>query len=244
MIYKTKGIILRTIKYGETSIVTNIFTEEFGVQSYLVNSVRNSGKTSPKAGMFQPTAILILEAYHNELKNLQRLKEYRWGHLYKSVLTDITKNAVAIFNVELLFKCLKQPEKNVELFQFCEDAFVALDNADNPVTANFPLYFAIHLAQYFGFSMAENHSAQLNIFDLQEGKFVAHLPQHSFYIDANNSSYISEVLKARHPDHLSEIKMNNATRKILLNALQTFYSFHIPEFGTMKTLPIIQEILS
>jgi DNA repair protein RecO (recombination protein O) len=51
-------------------------------------------------------------------------------------------------------------------------------------------------------------------------------------------------LQARHPDHLSEIKMNKATRKILLNALQTFYSFHIPEFGTMKTLPIIQEILS
>ena len=45
MIHQTKGIVLRTIKYGETSVVVNIFTELFGIQSYLVNGVRSSGKT-------------------------------------------------------------------------------------------------------------------------------------------------------------------------------------------------------
>lgn len=244
MIYKTKGIVLRTIKYGETSVVTNIFTEEFGVQSYLVNGVRTSGKTSSKAGMFQPTAILMLEAYHNELKNLQRLKEFRWAYLYNDVLTDVIKNAVAIFNIELLYKCLKQPEKNTALFAFCEDAFVSLDKADSQVTANFPIYFAIHLAHFFGFSLAENYNAEVNIFDLQEGKFVTHIPPHTYYADTNSSFYIAEILKARHPGHLTEIKMNKTTRGALMLAMQTFYGLHIPEFGIMKTLPILQEVLS
>lgn len=244
MIYKTKGIVLRTIKYGETSIVTNIFTEEFGVQSYLVNGVRTSGKSSSKAGLFQPTALLSLETYHNELKNLQRLKEFRWLYLYQSVLTDITKNSVAIFIVELLYKCLKQPEKNVELFAFCEDAFMALDKASTAITANFPLYFAIHLAAFFGFSPAENFSGTQVFFDLQEGKFVTELPTHSYYVDAITSTFIADILKARHPDDLAEIKMNKTSRRILINALQTFYSLHIPEFGTMKTLPVLQEILT
>lgn len=44
MIYSTKGIVLRTIKYGETSVIASIFTESFGVQSYIVNGVRTSGK--------------------------------------------------------------------------------------------------------------------------------------------------------------------------------------------------------
>lgn len=244
MIYKTKGIVLRTIKYGETSIVTNIFTEEFGIQSYLVNGVRTSGKSSSKAGMFQPTAILGLEAYHNELKNLQRLKEFRWSYLYQSVLTDITKNSVAIFIVELLFKCLKQPEKNVKLFAFCEDAFVTLDRADASVTANFPIYFSIHLASFFGFSPAENFSNERTIFDLQEGKFVNETPTHSYYVDGATSIFIADILKARHPDDLAEIKMNKESRRVFMNALQTFYGLHIPEFGTMKTLPVLQEILA
>ena len=39
-LHKTKGIVLRTVKYGETSIIVTIFTELFGIQSYLVNGVQ------------------------------------------------------------------------------------------------------------------------------------------------------------------------------------------------------------
>src|ERR1700694_4166459 len=111
MIHKTKGIILRTVKYGETSLVVTVFTELFGLQSYLVNGVRAAVKKgTPKAALFQPSAILELVAYHNELKNLQRLKEFRWAYLYRHLLSDVRKNAVALFMIELLTKCLKQPE--------------------------------------------------------------------------------------------------------------------------------------
>jgi hypothetical protein len=61
MVHKTKGIILRTVKYGETSLVATIFTEQFGLQSYLVNGVRTATKKgTAKANLFQPSAILDL----------------------------------------------------------------------------------------------------------------------------------------------------------------------------------------
>ena len=73
--HKTKGIVLRTVKYGETSVIVAVFTEKFGVQSYLVNGVRISTKKgSGKANLFQPSAILEMVVYHNELKQLQRLR--------------------------------------------------------------------------------------------------------------------------------------------------------------------------
>src|SRR5215212_9571811 len=98
MIHKTKGIILRTVKYGETSLVVTMFTELFGLQSYLVNGIRTASKKgNTKAVLFQPAAILDLVAYHNELKNLQRLKEYKWAFLYQHILSDVKKNAVALF---------------------------------------------------------------------------------------------------------------------------------------------------
>ena len=58
MVHKTKGIVLRTVKYGETSVIVTIMTELFGLQSYLINGVRSqSGKGGTKAGLFQPAAI-------------------------------------------------------------------------------------------------------------------------------------------------------------------------------------------
>ena len=123
-LHKTKGIVLRTVKYGETSVIVTVFTEFFGVQSYLVNGVRTSTKKgSGKANLFQPAAILDLVVYHNELKHLNRIKEFKWGFLYQHILSDVQKNAVALFMVELLTKCLKQPEPNPDLFQFTEDCF-------------------------------------------------------------------------------------------------------------------------
>ena len=158
-LHHTKGIVLRTVKYGETSVIVTIFTELFGVQSYLVNGVRTSSKKgSGKANLFQPTSILEMVVYHNELKQLQRIKEFKWSFLYQNILSEVRKNAVALFMIELLTKCLKQPEANAELFHFAEDSFIHLDEANDAVTANFPLFFALHLPVFFGFRFSDNYS--------------------------------------------------------------------------------------
>src|SRR6266550_7603760 len=137
-LHKTKGIVLRTVKYGETSVIVSVFTELFGIQSYLVNGVRTSTKKgSGKGNLFQPAAILDMIVYHNDLKQLQRVKEFKWDYLYQHIFSDIGKNAVALFMIELLTKCLKQPEANEELFHFAEDAFLHLDKSNAAVSANF-----------------------------------------------------------------------------------------------------------
>ena len=243
MVHTTKGIVLRTIKYGETSVVVNIFTELFGIQSYLVNGVRSTGKTS-KANFFQHASILEMEVYHNELKNLQRIKEFKWGYLYKNILSDVTKNSVALYMVELLQKCLKQPENNIDLFQFTEDAFIQLDIADDTVTANFPLYFCLHLCHFFGLKLEDDYSEKNSILDLQEGRFVKLIPSHPHFLEEDHSYYISQLLKVQHPSELTEIKLNKLIRKDMLLALQHFYGLHFHDFGTMKTLPILHEVLS
>ena len=42
MITKTRGIVLNYIKYGDTSIICKIYTEQFGLQSYIINGIRKS----------------------------------------------------------------------------------------------------------------------------------------------------------------------------------------------------------
>jgi DNA repair protein RecO (recombination protein O) len=245
MIHKTKGIILKTVKYGETSLVVNIFTELFGLQSYLVNGVRMiSTKGTAKASFFQPTAILELEAYHNELKNLQRLKEFRWAFLYRHILSDVRKNAVALFMIELLGKCLKQPEPNADLFYFVEDALLHLDQANEKSTANFPLFFALHLAVFFGFRISDNYDDGHQYLDLQEGSFTADQPVHTHYLMAKEAAAVSHILKVMRPAELEEVILNQEMRRRIMHAIELYYALHITDFGSLKTLPVLKELMS
>ncbi|MBC8035339.1 MAG: DNA repair protein RecO [Chitinophagaceae bacterium] len=245
MLHKTKGIVLRTVKYGETSLIVSIYTELFGIQSYIVNGVRKAGKKGHgKGNLFQPPSMLDLVVYQNDLSTLQRIKEFKWAYLYKGIMFDITKNSVALFMTELLQKTLKQPEPNPDLYYFIEDAFTHLDNSEGAITANYPLFFSLHLSFFLGFRMADDYSGERNILDLQEGNFVKQYPSHSGFLDGELSYITSQLLKVRQPDELVQLRLNAETRRNLLQAYQHFYSLHIADFGTLRSLPVLQEILS
>lgn len=244
MVHTTKGIVLRTVSYGETSVIALLYTELFGLQSYIVNGLRSAKKSSVKSNLFQPSAILEMEVYHNELKNLQRIKEVRWHYLYQQVFFNIPKNAVALFITELLQKVIRQPEHNPDLYNFIEDAYIQLDRADTRVTAGYPLFFALHLTSFFGFGIRDEYTSQKKILDLREGEFVKALPVHPYYIEEQASAVISQLLKVMHPYELHNINLPLTVRRELLEYILQFYALHIQDFGTMKTLLVLQEILA
>lgn len=245
MLHKTKGIVLRSVKYGEASLIVTVFTELFGLQSYIVNNVRtSSSKGTAKAVYFQPGALLDLVVYHNEFKNLQRIKEAKWAHIYSHIFSDVFKNAVAVFMIELLSKSLKQPEGNNELFYFTEDVLLHLDSASPAVTANLPLFFAVHLAVFFGFRITDEHTETFSFLDLAEGLFTTHQPRHAHFLEGRDAEVIAHILKVLLPTDLAEIKLHAEQRRRLLSAMETFYALHIEDFGTMRTLPVLREILA
>ncbi len=244
-LHKTRGIVLRTVKYGETSLIVTLYTELFGVQSYLVNGVRTSSKRGPgKAVYFQPAAILDLLVYHNELKNLQRIREFSWAVLYSTIFSDIFTNAVALYMVELLQKTIKQPEPNPGLFYFIEDSFLHLDAAEGRVLANFPLFFILHLAGFFGFRIQDIYSEKNPILDLREGRFVSEVPPYPQVLEGPLSFHTAQLLRVQQPEELQELALNQETRRALLQAFQTFYALQIPEFGEMRTFAVLQTVLS
>ena len=243
MTHKTKGIVLRSIKYGETSLVVTIFTEMFGIQTYMVNGVRTSKKSAAKANHFQPTAILDLVVYHSENKSMQRIKEFSWACLYSKLLSDVIKNSIGSFMAELLHKCLKQPEPNSDLFSFCEESFLALDQAEKTVTANFALFFTLHLTHFFGFRMIDNFNSEDSVLDLQEGIFTDHQPTHPNFIEGKHAELTAQLLKVKQPGELEQFNLNGEIRRLLLLRYLEYYALHIPDFGQMKTLLVLHEVL-
>jgi DNA repair protein RecO (recombination protein O) len=244
MVHTTRGIVLRTVKYGDTSIITTVYTALFGVQSYIVKGVRKSSKTSSgKASYFQPAALLEMEVHQNNMKHLQFIREYQWSYLYERVLFDVVRNTVASYIVELLQHALKEPEANPELFYLTEDALKALDKGSDAFTANLPLYFTLQLASELGFQLLGAYSEATAFFDLQEGMFIKDAPTHPYYLEGELAKITSQILHCNELAELEHLSLNRTIRRALLAAYQNFMSLHIQDFGEIKSLAIIQEVL-
>lgn len=243
MVHKTKAVILRTVKYGETSIICTAFTSIFGLQSYLVKGIRKTTKrSSGSINYFQPGSILQMEVYHNPLKQLQYIKEYQWSHLYNSVFFDVVKNSMIQFMVELILKTVKEPEANSELFDLIESSFIAIDQQDQKDAVNIPLYFILHLAKILGFQINGKYDADHTILDFEEGSFSSEIPAHDRYLANEDAAISYKLLNHKNIHEPVEISLNRIRRRDLLKSYQLFLAIHIEDFSELKSFSLLQQI--
>src|SRR5690349_14850910 len=149
MIFKTRGIVFRFTKFKETSIIVTIFTEAFGLQSYIVNAVRSKSAKN-KIALYQPLTLLNLVVYHREHANIERIKEISCLYPYRSLTSDVKKSTLAIFLNELLNKTVKDESHIAEVFEFICNSLISLDTIPTRYE-NFHLIFMLKLSRYLGF---------------------------------------------------------------------------------------------
>lgn len=230
MLHKTHGIVLNFIRYRETSIVTRIYTEAFGMQSYIVNGVRGGQKKSKnKISFFQPLTLLELVVYYKKRAGLNRISEIKCAEPYTSLPYDFKKSTIALFIAEVLSKTLKEEEGNTSLFNFLHSSLLMLDHMPEGFH-NFHLQFMLKLCRYLGFDL---QSAD-ELFD-QVYEFIGK-PE----VAEEEKKIVNHLLSSSYTDM---IKSKNEVRRILLNDIIKFYKLHIEGFGELKSVSILREIV-
>ena len=141
MLHKTRGIVFKTTDYGDSSIIVQVFTEKFGLQSYIVNGAKKP-KAKISRNMFQPLHLLDMVVYHKNTGNVQRIKEVKNAPVLQTIPYDVIKSSLAIFLNEVLYKAVKQQSADEDLFEYVFNAIEWLDH-QNEGLANFHLFFLI-----------------------------------------------------------------------------------------------------
>ena len=83
--YKARGIVLNTVKYGDSSLVAHLLTDRFGRQSYMIQGVRSSRGHGSKMALFQPMFALEFEGLESPKMEMHRMREIRNGILLSSI---------------------------------------------------------------------------------------------------------------------------------------------------------------
>ena len=173
----TKGIVLRTMKYRETSLICDIFTRELGMRSYLVQGVRKK-KSRVGAGFFQPMQVLDLVVYENPSSSLNKIKEVNASSLFLELQSNIPKSAVGLFLAELARKSVKESSPNEDLFDFLESNLEYLEQTKDALQL-LPLWLGMKMTHYLGFSPNRPEVSDKSMyFDLRDGVLTGSKPYH------------------------------------------------------------------
>ena len=126
MLQKTRGIVLHSLKYGDSAIVTTIYTEAFGRISFILQGTHGR-KSIIKSNLLKHLFLLEMEVDHKQGRELQRVKELKNISPYSSLPFVISKSTQAIFLAEILGKVLHEEESRPELFEFLFHSFQIFD---------------------------------------------------------------------------------------------------------------------
>ena len=240
MLIHTRGIVFRSLKYGETSVIADIFTEEKGLRSFIAGSVRKA-KSSMSYGLFQPMTVVDLIGYfRDDLDHLNRLKEMRAAEVYSAIPFDIRRGAVALFMAEICRKSIHAGDENPELFEFLLDNLCWLDTTTQPL-ANLHLHFLLHLPAYLGFQPQYEQDGEV-CFDLKEGVFSPVPPLHTLYLEPQQAMPLLDLLHTP-LEQCHEIALMRPERKALLQGLLQFYQLHVPGFVEVNTPDILELVM-
>ncbi len=224
MLFKTEGITLSYIKYRDTSIISRIYTERFGLQAYIVNGIRSS-KSRMRMAMFQPLNILDMVVYYNRKKEINRISEMKFASHLLSLHTNIRKGAIAIFLSEFLGKVLKEDHENTPLFDFLKESITTLDRLEGNFE-NFHLLFLLKFCRHMGISPQNAENILRDI----------------------NSPWIADDRKRKQLDVLLQtdfsdpLKMSHSLRNDLLDVILQYYQYHLELHGNWKSLQVLREV--
>ncbi len=241
MLQKTRAIVLRQIKYSESSIIAVLYTEKFGRLSIIAKGARKKKAKIP-AKFFQPLYLHQVEVYFHEKRDLHNIKEINPYIKFTSIPFDIKKTSIAIFLSEVLYRSLHEQATNPELFEFLSHGIQLLDLTHH-ATGNFNIVFLLQLSKYLGFS--PQISPEYNnkgYFDIKNGYFINQIPSHDFFLSQTDSAILFEYLQY----NLQNLPENNLfpqqKRRKLLRKILSFYQFHIEETGKINSQTILQEL--
>jgi len=241
MLQTTRGIVFNQVKYGETSIIAKIYTEQLGLQSYLIRGAR-SRKAKIRTAHLQHLTLIELEVNQRRNKEIQHLKSLKITYPFRDIPFNMKKGAVVIFLTEVLYKVIREEEPNQELFSFLYNAIQFLDLKEGNIGA-FHYLFLIRLSKFLGFFPRDNFSKSIPNFDLQEGEFTAINGPDNRITKPPLSPLLHELLSLNFKG-LDKVNIPFEMRNKMLEMILNYYQLHIPGLANIKSHLILSEVFN
>lgn len=238
--YKARGIVLNTMKYGDSGVIVHILTDVAGRRGYMVQGLgKGKSGSKGKGALFQPMFLVDFVGLEGSKMQLDRMREASLAEPLQSIPFDVRKSTIALFMAEVLYKLVREVEPNSPLFEFVYNSVVALDNMEEGVH-NFHLWFMVGLSRHLGF-YPSGEWFEGAVFDIEAGCFTRTMPRSGLFIGEENSRLLGKLMEVS-VMNLKEIALSRVQRSEFLAALLTYFGYHLDTIHQIQSLRILAEV--
>lgn len=232
-----RAFVLTRKAYGDKGMILHCLTDQWGKQSYFIPSIR-SAKSAIRPSMLFPMMPLNIVARNTGKEQLERIKEASLIWHPDQMHQDPIKSSVCLFIAELIDNMFEEQHAQIPLWEFA-DKYLRQYNESDENDIHFALWMAIHLMRFSGSSIPFN-SDGVNFFDIKRAEWV---PFENVSSLGEEESVLLASLLSHDWGEVKEIRSGEKSRRHLMDGLNNFWSWHIPEMRPLKSLEIVREYL-
>ena len=241
MLTFTGAVVLRSLKYGDGSLIVDMLTEEYGRLSFMVRIPKTS-KGRLKRQLFQPLSVLRLTFDYRQRANLQHLRDAQVVLPFSSIPFNPLKVSVSLFLAEFLYHATRGEQKNTSLYHYIEKSLEWFDGVEAPF-ANFHLVFMMRLTRFIGFFPNVEDGEAGDCFDLRNGRFCGQAPLHPDFLSPVEAERIHTLMRLNYATmHL--YRMNRQDRQRIADVIMHYYRIHVPQFPELRSFEVLKEVMA
>lgn len=236
MIVSTQGIVMRATKYGDTSLIVKIFTQQQGNQSFIIkNAFRKNNRFA--ASYFTPLAMMDISYDDHSKGSLKYLKDIAPHKASNPLFYNPAKSSILLFYNEILYKMLMDSGEDKMLFDFLRKEIDLVNTASGSL-AELPLRFLLRLCKVMGYFPEDNYSTTNGYFSMQECRFQSCYVEDAGFMNGEESAYLHQLLCQE-----DQVPASRMLRSSLLKRLVAYLQMHNEQIHKIDSLEILSSVL-
>jgi DNA repair protein RecO (recombination protein O) len=240
MIERTRGIVLKTIKYRDTSAIVDVFTEQFGLKTYIINGVYKA-KPRVAPSLLQLGAALQMVVYNKEGRKMNRISEVQADFYPVATVSDLKRSAIKLFLVELTRKTVRFDVSQKNLFFELRNLIFKVEYQKDPVV-NFHLYYLVRLLFHLGISPDLSDWPRKRILSVKEGALLEEIPEKGQLIP-EEMVHILVAMESSGLAELHELRLTREQRQSFIEHMLIYYAYHVENFSHLNTHLIYKKLM-
>jgi DNA repair protein RecO (recombination protein O) len=222
MIAKTEAVVLKSMRYRDTSKIVTFYTREFGKITGIAKGAR-----APKnkyGASLEPMTYVSLLFYKKENRELHLISQCEIIRLFTHLHSDLEKITVGLGMVELVNSAMHSEERNERVFRLLVDAICELDRATKNLRNVF-YHFRLHLLGYMGFKPNFDTCTRCGRRLGLQGKEVER-----FHFDPRGGGFLCRECAGLHPQKIRvTAETVNALKEMSHVSLSEATTFEVPK---------------
>ena len=245
MIYETEALILSRHLYGDTSLICNLFTKEYGRLSIIAKGARRP--KNQNSAVLRPLQFIDLHYYYKPKRNIQLLKEASINRHFFSTHNDYKKIIASYQVLDIMNQICKIENPNEIIFRLVKSTMDKINRCNYKHIILYSIFFKLQLLKYIGYQPIIdlcnicNQKLINSIYDWSIGQLVCV----SCNTKKSNIQFTNQhlsIIQSLSYTHIDEIDKLDTKDEIILDMINKyllyFISFHIINLKYLKSIKL------